>query len=217
MSGARNIVIAGDYYPFKVCKSGVSVYIMAGVFTNHIHIDSTTVESYKLIDSQNVDASLASMASRAAIGGAVAGDFGALAGIASAPDRNIYVVLINFKDGKQSLMEVDGEIYSAIKKNCVYKSDPNATFNNNAVKSLDNVKNVEAESGNEKLSKKKKHMGCLTALVILILVILLRNVPIGQSTLGEIFPYFVVIAVCLGIVAFVIIMIVNLIKRAVKK
>lgn len=192
MAGARNIVIAGDYYPYKVCNSGLSVYIMVGVFTNHIYIDSTTVESYKLIDSQRKDSSIASKISRGVVGGAVAGDIGMLAGIASSPNNDVYVLLLNFKDGKQSLVEVNGEIYSAIKKYCLYMSDINAVFKNTR------DVNVDGDKVNC-MKRKKKHVGCISVVVVLVLAFIFRNVAIGASTLGELFPYFVMIIICIAI------------------
>ena len=36
------------------------------------------------------------------------------------PENDIYAVIINFKDGKKSLIEMDGKYYSVLKKNLMY-------------------------------------------------------------------------------------------------
>ena len=46
------------------------------------------------------------------------GPVGMLAGGLSAKNKGIYQVAIRFKDGQQSLVEVDDKIYKAIVKNC---------------------------------------------------------------------------------------------------
>lgn len=65
------------------------------------------VESYELVDAQSFGAGAGESAVRGLVGGAIAGNAGALAGLMTAPQNDIYVVLIKFKDGKKSLIEDD--------------------------------------------------------------------------------------------------------------
>ena len=45
----------------------------------------------------------------------LSGDY---AGAASAKNKGVYTIAIQFKDGKRSLVEVDDKIYKAIVQNC---------------------------------------------------------------------------------------------------
>lgn len=116
---ARNRVIEGEYKGKAVGYTSLRFYIMLGIFKS-LDLNTDNVESYQLIDEQSFKAGVGESALRGLVGGAVAGGAGALAGVMTAHENDIYVVLINFKDGKKSLIEIDGKYYNVLKKNLMY-------------------------------------------------------------------------------------------------
>lgn len=109
--GARNKVIAGDYLGCMVSSSFGVVSILTS-FTGSVVINKHFASRYEVID-ESSRKSAASIAGRALVG-SFFGGIGAVAGALSAKNKGIYVVAISFKDGKNSLIEVDDKIYKAI-------------------------------------------------------------------------------------------------------
>lgn len=116
MAGAANKVIAGEYEKKQIVASGSKVYISKG-FMDRISLDHTTVAAYELITDEHRK-SAKSGAVRGLVGGALLGPVGLLAGGLSAKSKGIYQVVIQFKNGKRSLVEVDDKLYKLIIKNC---------------------------------------------------------------------------------------------------
>lgn len=116
---ARNMVIEGEYKGKIVGHAAGEVYITLRLFKT-LDLNSKNVESYQLVDEQIIGAGTGESVLRGLVGGAVAGGAGAMAGVMTAPQNDIYAVIINFKDGKRSLIEINGERYSILKKNCMY-------------------------------------------------------------------------------------------------
>lgn len=114
--GAKNRVIAGDYDGNMVGQAFGQPYISTS-FTKSISINNTTVESYELITDEHRKSAKSGVA-RGIVGGALLGPVGLLAGGMSAKSKGIYLIAIQFKDGKKSLIEVDDKIYKAIIKSC---------------------------------------------------------------------------------------------------
>lgn len=116
--GAKKRVIAGDYEGFVVAKlaSGIKLVKFQGIKTvDEIELNSETVEQYEVItDEQRKSA--ASGIARGAIGATLLGPVGVLAGL-SAKNKGTYTIAIKFKDGKNSLLEVDDKIYKQLVKN----------------------------------------------------------------------------------------------------
>ena len=110
--GAKNEVIAGDYKGEPICVAGGESTICRGLFKKSIGLNSKTVESYELQDSSS-QKSAASAVGRAAVGAFVLGPVGIAAGL-SAKSKGTYTVVINFKDGKRSLVEVGEKEYKAL-------------------------------------------------------------------------------------------------------
>lgn len=119
---ARNMVIEGEYKRKTVGYTNLRFYIILGLFKT-LNLNTENVESYNLVDEQSFGAGAGESALRGLVGGAIAGGAGAMAGVATAPQNDIYVVLIKFKDGKKSLLEIDGEHYNALKRSCMYNLD----------------------------------------------------------------------------------------------
>ncbi len=110
----KNEVVNGDYKGRMVEVSGGRPYIRDGNFGfgRKVFIAKDTVEGYEVMDEQH-QKSAASAVGRAAVGSLLLGPVGLLAGV-SAKSKGSYMVAVQFKDGKRSLMEVDGNIYKAI-------------------------------------------------------------------------------------------------------
>ena len=109
--GAKNRVIAGDYMGKPVTGVGnvAQVYVD---FNNSVRLDKFCVDAYEVI-TEDTRKSAASGVMRGAVGAALLGPVGMLAGL-SAKNKSTVTVAISFKDGKNSLIEVDEKIYKKI-------------------------------------------------------------------------------------------------------
>ena len=103
--GAKNKVIAGDYEGRGVIAVMGRVSIVIG-FGKNYYLTKDVVESYELITDEHRK-SAASGVARGLVGGALLGPVGLLAGGLSAKNKGIYQVVLQFKDGKRSLIEID--------------------------------------------------------------------------------------------------------------
>ncbi|MCC5910162.1 MAG: hypothetical protein JJT76_06960 [Clostridiaceae bacterium] len=115
--GAKNRVIAGDYAGCVVVSGLGTVQIGIGLFKKNLVLDSTTVEGYELVTDEHRKSASSGVA-RGLIGGALLGPVGMLAGGLSAKNKGTYTVAIQFKDGKNSLLEVDDKIYKILVQRC---------------------------------------------------------------------------------------------------
>ena len=105
-----NMVVGGDY------KNGVLNFSFGGKVSidcvkgfmkvETIHINRETVADYQIIDKESKK-SFSSGLVRGAVGGALFGPVGALAGASTAKSKNKYLVELHFKNGCKSLLELD--------------------------------------------------------------------------------------------------------------
>ncbi|MCX7842801.1 MAG: hypothetical protein N2489_06970 [Clostridia bacterium] len=114
--GAKNKVIAGDYEGKYLGQTAQGVFISTGAFKT-VYVNKDTVEAYEVMD-ESKNKSAASAVGRGLVGGFLLGPVGLLAGGLSAKTKGTYVVAIQFKDGKKSLLEVDEKKYNLIIKHC---------------------------------------------------------------------------------------------------
>ena len=105
---AKNKVMNGEYNGKIVGCVPTHAFIILG-FTKSIRLTKENVESYELLNSEQ---SNGSSAMKTMVSGAIFGVAGALA--ASSKQTGIYQVVINFKDGKRSLLEIDEKVYKAL-------------------------------------------------------------------------------------------------------
>ncbi len=117
MAKAQNKVIAGDYNGRDVTGGFGVISLYGGRSVNSIPIDKKTVEAYELVTDEHRK-SAASGAARGLVGGVLLGPVGALAGGLSATNKGVYIVAVQFKDGKKSLLEVNDKMYKLIVTNC---------------------------------------------------------------------------------------------------
>lgn len=116
--GAKNTVTAGDYKGGVVgqktkTKGSNELFVLPiGLFTKKIPIDNEHVEFYEVIDEES-RASATSAVTRGAIGAALLGPIGIAAAL-SAKKKGLHTVVLQFKDGKSSVVEIDKEIYQTL-------------------------------------------------------------------------------------------------------
>ena len=113
---AKNKVIAGDYKNKNVVLSMTGKAMIKGVFTK-VKIDKKNVDAYEVVKDEHRKSAISGVG-RGLVGNFLLGGVGLVAGALSAKSKGIYAVAIQFKNGKQSLLEVDDKIYDAILKKC---------------------------------------------------------------------------------------------------
>lgn len=111
--GAKNKVIAGDYEG-KVVISSLGKIVIGVSFGKNLYLTKENVEEYEVITDEHRK-SAASGVIRGAVGATLLGPVGLLAGL-SAKNKGIYTIAIKFKDGKNSLVEIDDKIYKNLIK-----------------------------------------------------------------------------------------------------
>lgn len=109
--GAKNTVIAGDYL-YKSVSTVLGMPAIGIGFGKSLFLDKDNVESYELITDEHRKSAVSGV-SRGLVGGVLLGPVGLLAGL-SAKNKSTMVVAIEFKDGKKSLIEMDGKVYKAL-------------------------------------------------------------------------------------------------------
>lgn len=110
--GAKNKVIKGDYQGESVFKEIFGRNLTIG---NKKSIFKTNVKEYELID-ENKTKSGSSAVLRSAVGVALLGGVGILAGL-SAKNKGVYLIALEFTDGKRCLIEIDEKLYKIFKMN----------------------------------------------------------------------------------------------------
>jgi hypothetical protein len=109
---AKNMVIAGDYEGYVFLDATGKAPVSIGlIFKKSVPLTKETVESYELID--NSLGSKGGIVS-GAVGAALLGPIGLLAGIPRAVGINL--VAVKMKDGKNFLLEIDDKKYRSLIK-----------------------------------------------------------------------------------------------------
>ena len=116
---SKSRVIAGDYMGKEVVTASMFgrtvAYIQVKTFPDIVTVDlnKNTVEFYEVIDGRNIGRSAVKAVGLSAVGAALIGPIGLLAGMGS-KNRSLYNVVISFKDGKSSLLEITDKDYSRL-------------------------------------------------------------------------------------------------------
>ena len=121
---ASNHVISGDYNGYYVSISGKTLFmydikntpVFNSQYTDKIDLDKYTIREYNVVN-ENYNKTVGGVVGRAAVGAAILGPIGLLAG-ATAKNKGTYVVAVTFRNGKQSLLEIDEKRYKALVTNC---------------------------------------------------------------------------------------------------
>ena len=111
----KNMVIAGEYVGKGIISNGPCIQIVTG-FMKTIDINKDTINNYEIITEEQRKSGTSAVL-RGATGAAILGPVGMLAGL-SAKNKGTYQIKINFKDGKQSLIEIDDKAYKKLIKTC---------------------------------------------------------------------------------------------------
>jgi len=113
-------VIAGDFAGRGVATT-IKGLVIADGFSHKVSIDSNTVKQYTMIEKESdVRKSAMSSMARGAVGGALLGPLGMLAGGLSAKNKknSTYVVGIDFNDGKYSVLELGKNAFGVLSRAC---------------------------------------------------------------------------------------------------
>lgn len=113
---ARNKVIAGAYEGYHV-KAGYSAYTFnPPLLSSHgsrIEVNRNSVRSYAVVTNDHRKSATSGIL-RGLIGSYFLGSAGMLGGILSAKNTGEYLVAVEFRDGRRSLIEVDDKRYKEL-------------------------------------------------------------------------------------------------------
>lgn len=113
---ASSKVIAGDFLGKKIYAGNWGdLYIDCsfGFDVARRRLNKDWVKYYEVLDSRNIGKNGAAVIGLSAVGAALVGPVGLLAG-AAAKSRSMHTVAISFKDGKKSLLELDDQLYKIL-------------------------------------------------------------------------------------------------------
>lgn len=110
--GAKNWVLEGDYKHKAVIMQGGKAVLNVGLMKN-LKLDSSTIDQIEVVDEES-QKSMGSAVARGAAGALLLGPLGVVAA-ATAKTKGVHVVVVQFKDGKRSLLELDDTRFKAIK------------------------------------------------------------------------------------------------------
>lgn len=108
-----NKVVAGDYKG-KGVSAGFKCPVITLPMFKTIKLNADTVSIYEVLN-QDTRMSSSSAVGRAIVGSAILGPIG-IAAAMGAKNKENYMIAIQFKDGKKSLLEVDKSVYKALIK-----------------------------------------------------------------------------------------------------
>lgn len=109
---SKNMVIAGDYKGKRVSYGPKGKLRIESGIMSDIWLTPENVSTYSLVDSE--DATKRFSLGRAAVGGALLGEAGAVAGGLSSKRKRNTIVSVEFIDGKRSLLDLDGKLYQKL-------------------------------------------------------------------------------------------------------
>lgn len=107
-----NVVLEGAYKGKSIMNPTGKPYIPVK-FSKKLYLDKSTIEEYEVI-TEDTKKSAASGIARGLVGGALLGPVGMLAGGLSAKNKKNFTIILQFKDGQKSLIEVNDVTYKDI-------------------------------------------------------------------------------------------------------
>lgn len=110
---AKALIIAGDYTG-KTVLTAFNDLMIATSFFKQVVINKDTVQQWEIINEQT-RISAVSAIGRGVLGGVLLGPLGLLASF-TAKRKGTHHVAIVFKDGKQSLLELDDFSFTLLRK-----------------------------------------------------------------------------------------------------
>ena len=116
--GARNMSIHAAYEGRDVLGGfGIGCPFINIGFLKNIRLNSETVAAYQVCQSTSHDDSLSNVA-RSAIGYSLIGPIGILAGVSADIGSGLNLVFLQFKDGKESLLEINDQLLEQLARAC---------------------------------------------------------------------------------------------------
>lgn len=112
----KNKVVSGEYSKFGIISNGKCVQIVTG-FMKTLDLTKENVETYEILNEEQRKSGTSAVL-RGAVGTAIAGPVGMLAGL-SAKNKGTYLIKITFKDGKVSVIEIDDKTYKKLITTCI--------------------------------------------------------------------------------------------------
>lgn len=113
---ARNSVIAGDYegknIMLQTSMLGKQKVLLYTGFAKNFELDKSSVKSYEVVTEEHRKSAISGVG-RGLVGGFLLGPVGLLAGL-SAKNVGTHVLVLEFIDGKRSLVEVNDKIYKVL-------------------------------------------------------------------------------------------------------
>ena len=106
----KNIVIAGDYKGQTLYTTPRGDLYIGNGISGGVHVCKDTVSRYELTTHESTSGF---SVGKAAMGAIAFGDVGSVAGIGG-KKKDAYRVALYFRDGKQSLVEMDAKHYKAL-------------------------------------------------------------------------------------------------------
>lgn len=119
MASARNKVIAGEYEGHSITRRFLDRYIVVAKVETafsifDLDLSKCNIKSYEIITEEKVKSG-SSAIMRGALGAAVLGPVGVLAGL-TAKNKEIHTIAIEWKNGKKSLIEINDDYYKQLIK-----------------------------------------------------------------------------------------------------
>ena len=111
-----NKVIAGDYDGYSVKAGRGSLTFTPPFFSQHnniVDINKNTVRSYRIVTDDHRKSAVSGIV-RGVIGEYFFGNAGMIGGTLSAKNTAVYIITVEFFNGRRSLIEVDDKKYKAL-------------------------------------------------------------------------------------------------------
>jgi len=111
---AKNKVVAGDYNGKRILVTLGTPAIQLSVISK-LSLDRATIDSYEVVSTDQRKSAISGIV-RGLIGNALLGQAGMVGGTLSAKNNKSFLLAVEFRDGKRSLLEINDKIYQSIIK-----------------------------------------------------------------------------------------------------
>lgn len=109
---AKNRVINGEHIGCKVINIDNQMLVISKG-TRNVPLSKRTVSNILEINKES-NKSISNTVGRSIVGGALLGGVGAITGAVTSKSDISHTVMIQFKDGKKSLIEIDDKLYGIL-------------------------------------------------------------------------------------------------------
>lgn len=107
-------VVGGDFKGFPIIFKKGQPFISTGAFGKKgVFLNEDTIEKYEVVG-EDTSKSLGSSVVKGAVGGALLGPVGLVAGTLAGSNKTNATMVLYFKDGKKSIVKVNEAVYHYI-------------------------------------------------------------------------------------------------------